>query len=151
MILDKDLIFNSFTEDAGLRDSDWFSGSIVLENKPTLTFGLKGSFYLKKRDGSQSRAASWFHKAGKHIEEYFKYASSRKLANEIEIIIDERRMVDVVPRWNQNIIDTFESHLPKSKKGKIKPWYIDEEEWNKAHEAKQTNKVRSPNPKKRTS
>jgi hypothetical protein len=131
MTLDKDLIFNSFAEDADIKDINWFSGSIVLVNKPTLTYGLSGSYYLKNIDGSQSRAISWFQKAGKHIEEYFKYASSRKIANEIEIIVNEKILVDIIPRWNQTIVDTLESSLPKSKKGKYKPWYIDDEEWNK--------------------
>jgi hypothetical protein len=131
MILDKDLIFNSFKEDADIKDINWFSGSIILVNKPTLTYGLTGSFYLKNLDGSQSRAISWFQKAGNHIEEYFKYASSRKIANEIEIIIKDKKLVDIVSRWNQTIVDTLESNLPKSKKGKCKPWYIDDEEWNK--------------------
>jgi hypothetical protein len=131
MTLDKDLIFNSFKEDADIKDINWFSGSIILVNNPTLTYGLSGSYYLKNLDGSQSGAISWFQKAGKHIEEYFKHASSRKIANEIEIIIKEKKLVDIVPRWNQTIVDTLESSLPKSKKGKYKPWYINDEEWNK--------------------
>ena len=131
MTLDKALIFNSFKEEADIKEIQWFSGSIILENKPTLTYGLSGSYFLKNLDGSQSRAISWFQKAAKHIEEYFKYSSSRKIANEIEIIIKEKQLVDIVPRWNQTIVETFESYLPKSKKGKYKPWYIDDEEWNK--------------------
>ena len=131
MTLDKALIFNSFKEEADIKDIQWFSGSIILENKPTLTYGLSGSYFLKNPDGSQSRAISWFQKAAKHIEEYFKYSSSRKIANEIEIIIKEKQLVDIVPRWNQTIVEIFESYLPKSKKGKYKPWYIDDEEWNK--------------------
>src|SRR5687767_14355445 len=92
---------------------------------------MKGKYFLKNFDGSNSKAVSFFKKAYKHIEEYFKYASSKGIANEIEIVINDTKLVKILSRWNQGIIDKFESGLPKSKKGQFKPWYIDEEIWNK--------------------
>lgn len=130
MTLDSNLLFDSFKEEADSRDIDWFSGKAVIQNKPALTFGLSGSFELKRKDGTQSEACSFFHKATRHLEDYFKYASSKKIANEIEIIIEEKRFIEIIPRWNQTILEEFESYLPKSKRGKSKPWYIDAKEWS---------------------
>lgn len=130
MTPDNDLLFSSFKEEADLCDVNWFSGRIVLENRPTPTFGLVGRFELKRRDGTQSRACSFFKKATRHLENYFRHASSGKMANEIEIIVEAKELVEVLPRWNQKIVETFESYLPKSKKGRCRPWYIDESEWS---------------------
>ena len=60
---------------------------------------------------------------------YFKEKASKRVANCVEFIIENGQVTEVKEYWDEQIIEDFNNNLPKSKRGKIKPWYDSEEVW----------------------
>lgn len=60
---------------------------------------------------------------------YFKEKASKRIANCVEFIIENDTIIEIKEYWDEQIIEDFNNNLPKSKRGKIKPWYDSEEVW----------------------
>jgi hypothetical protein len=57
------------------------------------------------------------------LYEYFLENSPIKKTNYIEIIIQDGKIKEMIEKWDEQIVINFKNKLPKSKRGKIKPWY----------------------------
>jgi hypothetical protein len=60
---------------------------------------------------------------------YFKEKASKRIANCVEFVIVDSQISEIKEYWDEKIIEDFNNNLPKSKRGKIKAWYDNEELW----------------------
>lgn len=128
MKLNEKLVFDAFVKEANEHDPDWDSGSVLIQAGVGPGYSWRCSTDIKRKDGTDSDAFSFFRKAEVHLEEYFSQALKNGQANEIEMLFQGKKLKSITPRWNQQIMDEYEAGLKEGEKGNVKPWYEDDEE-----------------------
>ncbi len=56
--------------------------------------------------------------------QFFKALNLSRKINKLTFIFKDRKFVEFTESWDQSVQDEFEMYLPKSKKGKIRAWYL---------------------------
>jgi hypothetical protein len=101
------------------------NGSIVIFTNPSVGPNSIKNQLLFDEKGDRIRYEYGFDEnAGDLIIEYFKSEAKEEGINKIDFHIENQKVVKVIQTWDRAIIDDFESNLPKSKRGKIKAWYL---------------------------
>lgn len=67
---------------------------------------------------------AWLHSLLEEKIELFKSLNLNEKINKLTFIFKDKKFVELVKSWDQSIQDEFELYLPKSKKGKIRAWYL---------------------------
>jgi hypothetical protein len=107
-----------------------YTGTIRFFNQPTINIGSRSSINLKDLDDQRLSFSPEFPYNFFDLEiHYFKENASKRIANCVEFIIENDSIVEIKEYWDEKIIEDFNANLPKSKRGKIKAWYDNEEEW----------------------
>ena len=66
----------------------------------------------------------WINNYANYIRSLFRAINVKEKFNVIDFLFENKLLTEVKTYWEQSVQDEFEQYLPKSKKGKIKAWYL---------------------------
>ena len=110
----------------GLNDDQWETCNIIFQFPPTINKGYKSlpNFFDKEKN----RVRFFLPISQLFDNVLYKYIQDANLEgrfNQITVLAKNRDLheAEVNVTFNQEIVDSFENNLPKSKRGKTIPWW----------------------------
>ena len=101
-----------------------FNGKVKIKTLPSINIGEERQFEIKDIKGNYPRDLPEFPNDFFDYEiAYFKENASKHIANCVDFIVKNDTVVEIKEYWDEQIVIDFNNNLPKSKRGKIKPWY----------------------------
>ncbi len=108
------------------ENKDWVRSEIIIQFPPAINKGYITLPSFWDADGNKVRIIPKFDSTiNESLLDLILEANRDGKFNEIlyEVFKDKDFESKIYLLYNKNIIDEFESYLPKSKRGKIKAWY----------------------------
>jgi|GEM_PF-6751074 len=105
--------------------SNWSDCEYALIANSGINFGFKVRQKVSGSKGEiQDGGIAWLKPVRDDIVHIFKLLNANEKINKITFTFRNRQLFEVVKSWDQSVQDEFEMYLPKSKKGKIRAWYL---------------------------
>ncbi|MDA3616864.1 hypothetical protein [Polluticaenibacter yanchengensis] len=114
------------------KNPDWNNAlcSIIAGSGSSGSYSWEQNLTLKNGDNIQGN----FIQLSYDIRPIFKKINVNEKVNKLSFIFQNKEFLEVIKSWDQSVQDEFEQYLPKSKKGKIRAWYLPEIEAEKIEE-----------------
>lgn len=130
MQLNKDIIIQCFKEECNEKFPNWAKGKISIAANSGATQGLNRSTQIYDENGGMLKQVIMLDKCRDYFIDFFKEANKNDRINKIELTIEDKERIEVKAFWDQAVVDEFENFLPKSRKEKIKAWYLPDKDLN---------------------
>ena len=115
----------------GLNKDQWETCNIIFQFPPTINKGYKAlpNFFDKEKNRVRLflPISQLFDDV---LYKYIRHSNCEEKLNQITLLAKNGNLqeAEVNITFNQEIVDSFENNLPKSKRGKIIPWWDNPEE-----------------------
>ena len=122
MELKKQIIIDCIYKEAAEKNINFDHGKIEMYVNPTNDFScpMNWMVYDKKNQFSE---VIFFLGIQDYLKDYFKYNASKRIANKLTVEIVDGKVIDIIPSWDQSIVDEFYNNLPASKRKTHIGWY----------------------------
>lgn len=122
MELEKTIIADCLYKE-GIEDgSEIDHGIIEMYVKPTNDFSCPMNWMVYDKNNQFSEFV-FFIEIQDYLKGYFKYNAFKRIANKLTLEIVDGKVIDIIPSWNQSIVDEFYNNLPASKRKTHIGWY----------------------------
>ena len=115
----------------GLNNDQWETCNIIFQFPPTINKGYQALPNFFDKENNRVRLFLPIKESFDDVlYKYIQEANQEGKFNQITLLANNRNLGDaeVNVSFNQQIVDSFESNLPKSKRGKTIPWWKNPEE-----------------------
>jgi hypothetical protein len=118
-------IANAIIEEMNTKNPLWcnYSYKIIASSSLSSAFDLEQKELLNIELNSNWETV-WLRNINDKLVDLFKNLNVTEKLNVVEFLFENKTLIEVKTYWLQSVQDEFEMYLPKSKKGKIKAWYL---------------------------
>lgn len=125
MEIQKEIIANALYEETAQKNINFDHGTIEVYVEPANGFSILMTWMLCDKN-NQTTNVVFFKSVRDYLKSYFKYNASKRIVNKLTIEIKDGKVVNILPSWEQSIIDNFYNNLPVSKQKSHIGWYDQE-------------------------
>jgi hypothetical protein len=122
MELDKKIIIDCLFYEAKESNIELYQGKLEMYVYPANNFACPMTWLLKNKNNEYSDIVL-FIEIQEYLKEYFKYNASRRIANKLTLEMKDGKVIDIVPSWDQSIVDEFYNNLPAKMRNTHIGWY----------------------------
>jgi hypothetical protein len=107
------------------KNPDWFHATYAIQATPAVNIGYQMELDVFDRDNRAiDNSMIWLNSSDDDKKNLFITANKEKQTNKATFRFKNKQLASFTLDWGQSIQDEFNLYLPKSKKGKIKAWYL---------------------------
>jgi hypothetical protein len=122
MELQKEIIAKALYEETQKANISFEYGTIEIYVHPANSFSILIVWGLYEI-GNQLTEIVFFKSIRDYLKLYFKYNASLRKVNKLTLKVEGGQVIDIVPSWDQSIVDEFYNNLPANMRNTHIGWY----------------------------